>query len=48
MARVSRIALLCALLAFAALRVATVYTTAFNWDEFALFHDVALTAQTAS
>jgi hypothetical protein len=46
MPRVARIALVCALLAFAALRIATVYTTAFNWDEFALFHDVALTAQT--
>jgi hypothetical protein len=46
MARVSRIALSCALLAFAVLRVATVYQTAFNWDEFALFHDVAVTAQT--
>ena len=46
MPRVSRIALVCALLAFAALRIATVYTTAFNWDEFALFEDVALTAQT--
>ena len=44
--RTGRIALAVALLAFAALRVATVYTTAFNWDEFALFHDVALTAQT--
>jgi len=39
------IALVCALLAFAALRVATVFTAAFNWDEFALFHDVARTAQ---
>ncbi len=43
--RIGRIALVCVLLAFAALRVATVYTVAFNWDEFALFHDVALTAQ---
>jgi hypothetical protein len=44
--RTGRIALAVALLAFAALRIATVYTTAFNWDEFALFHDVAQTAQT--
>ncbi len=43
--RIGWIALACALLGFAALRVATVFTTAFNWDEFALFHDVALTAQ---
>jgi MFS family permease len=46
MPRLSRIALAGALLAFAALRIAAVYRTAFNWDEFALFHDVALTAQT--
>ncbi|TMA33761.1 MAG: hypothetical protein E6J87_09165 [Deltaproteobacteria bacterium] len=44
--RIGRIALAAALLGFAALRVATVFTTAFNWDEFVLFHDVALTAQT--
>jgi hypothetical protein len=39
------IALVAALLGFAALRVAAAFETAFNWDEFALFHDVALTAQ---
>ena len=43
--RIAQIALAGALLGFAALRVATVFSTAFNWDEFALFHDVALTAQ---
>jgi hypothetical protein len=43
--RTGRIALVCALLAFAALRVAAVYTEAFNWDEFGLLHDAALTAQ---
>ena len=41
-----RIALVLALLGYAALRIAIVDRTAFNWDEFALFHDVALTAQT--
>jgi len=40
-----RIALAAALLGFAALRVAITGRTAFNWDEFALFDDVALTAQ---
>lgn len=43
--RIGQIALAGALLGFAALRVATAFSTAFNWDEFALFHDVALTAQ---
>jgi hypothetical protein len=40
-----RIALAAALLGFAALRVEITGRTAFNWDEFALFHDVAVTAQ---
>jgi hypothetical protein len=43
--RIGQIALASALLGFAALRVATAFSTAFNWDEFALFYDVALTAQ---
>jgi hypothetical protein len=38
------LALAAALLAFGALRAATVFTVAFNWDEFALFNDVARTA----
>jgi hypothetical protein len=44
--RIGQVALAGALLGFAALRVASVFGTAFNWDEFALLHDVALTAQT--
>jgi hypothetical protein len=43
--RIGRIALVLALLGFAALRGAVAFRTAFNWDEFALFHDVAQTAQ---
>jgi hypothetical protein len=43
---VAWIALACALLGFAALRVTATYNTAFNWDEFALFNHVALTAET--
>jgi hypothetical protein len=39
-----RWALAAALAAFAALRVHSAYHTAFNWDEFALFHDVARSA----
>jgi hypothetical protein len=40
----NRIVLAALLLAFAALRGATVFRVAFNWDEFALLNDVARTA----
>jgi hypothetical protein len=45
MARIGRIALVAALLGFAALRVAIVFRTSFNWDEFALLNDVAVSAE---
>jgi hypothetical protein len=46
--RMAWIGLAGALLVFAALRVAAAYRTGFNWDEFALFHDVAVTAQSGA